>query len=238
MGESVVSVALHLVSQLRRIASRRQNVSRTLMATARPTERGLLRPGALPLPLRPTVLLCWGGEWKARTWMPAPLGDATTSWLPVKAATEAAVAASGLPASTKTFATADITAGITTAFAVGDRVTVSAASGNSCATNSCPICGTYHIAAINSNDVVFVESFTGDTTGGTAAHCELSRPEVTLSTLDNKQCCSCVPAVGSTVSAASLAVHSTETECTTDSAGARLGGTWTCSGVGPYCTTD
>merc|ERR1712146_512601 len=82
-----------------------------------------------------------GGEWKARTWMPAPLGDATTSWLPVKAATEAAVAASGLTASTKTFATADITAGITTAFAVGDRVTVSAASGNSCAANSCPIVG-------------------------------------------------------------------------------------------------
>jgi len=178
-----------------------------------------------------------GGVWKARTWIDAPTGDATTSWQAVKAATEAAVAANGLTSSTKTFATADITAGITTAFAVGDRVTVSAVSGNSCAANSCPICGTYHIAEINTNDVVFVEAFTGDASGGTAAHCELSRPAVTLQDV-NKQCCSCVPATGSTVTAASLAVHKTESECTTDSAGARLGGTWVCSGVGPYCTTD
>merc|ERR1712100_746448 len=161
-----------------------------------------------------------GGVWKARAWIDAPTGDATTSWQAVKAATEAAVAANGLTSSTKTFATADITAGITTAFAVGDRVTVSAVSGNSCAADSCPICGTYHIAEINTNNVVFVEAFTGDPSGGTAAHCELSRPAVTLQDM-NTQCCSCVPATGSTVTAASLAVHKTESECTTDSAGAR-----------------
>merc|ERR1711907_583984 len=87
------------------------------------------------------------------------------------------------------------------------------------------------------NHAVFLEAFTSQIAGDATA-CELSRAAVTLATLDNKQCCSCVPAMGSTVSAASLAVHTTETECITDSAGARLGGTWVCSGVGPYCTTD
>merc|ERR1712046_19718 len=146
-----------------------------------------------------------GGVWKARTWIDAPAGDATTGWQAVKAASDAAVAASSLTAATKTFATADITAGGTgaVAFAVGDRVTVSKVGANSCAANSCPICGTYHIAEINTNDVVFVEAFTGDASGGTAAHCELSRPAVTLQDV-SKQCCSCVPATGSTVTAASL----------------------------------
>merc|ERR1711871_166890 len=130
-----------------------------------------------------------GGVWKARTWIDAPTGDATTGWQALKAATEAAIAATDLTSSTKTFATTDITDGITTAFAVGDRVTVAAVSGNSCAADSCPICGTYHIAEINTNDVVFVEAFTGDPSGGTAAHCELSRPAVTLQDV-NKQCCS------------------------------------------------
>merc|ERR1711871_1503965 len=178
-----------------------------------------------------------GGVWKARTWVPAPLGDATTSWLPIKAATASAVAATAHAFATRTFSTADITA--SPAFAVGDRVTVSAVSGQSCGTGSgdCTICGTYHISAINGNDAVFLEAFTSQIAGDATA-CELSRAAVTLATLDNKQCCSCVPAMGSTVSAASLAVHTTETECITDSAGARLGGTWVCSGVGPYCTTD
>jgi len=178
-----------------------------------------------------------GGVWKARTWTAAPTGDATTGWQAVKAASGGGgVAASGITAATKTFSTADITAGVTTAFAVGDRVTVGVAGANTCTDASCPICGTYHIAAINTNDVVFVEAFTS-TAAGTPAHCLLSRPAVTLQDV-NKQCCSCVSATGSTVSAASLAVHKTEAECTTDSAGARLGGTWVCSGVGPYCTTD
>merc|ERR1711988_954453 len=92
-----------------------------------------------------------GGVWKARTWIDAPTGDATTSWQAVKAATEAAVAANGLTSSTKTFATTDITVGGTgaVAFAVGDRVKVDKSGANSCAANSCPICGTYHIAEIN-----------------------------------------------------------------------------------------
>jgi hypothetical protein len=176
-----------------------------------------------------------GGQWKARTWVPAPLGDATTGWLPVKAAGGAVVATAHAYA-TKTFTTADISA---LDPAVGDRVTVGAASSKACGTTSadCTICGTYHLAEVNGNAVVFLEAFTSQLAGDAAA-CSISRPAVTLATLDNKQCCSCVPAVGSTVTAASLAVHTTESDCTTDSAGARLGGTWTCSGVGPYCTTD
>merc|ERR1712046_190996 len=108
-----------------------------------------------------------GGVWKARTWIDAPAGDATTGWQAVKAASDAAVAASSLTAATKTFATADITAGGTgaVAFAVGDRVKVDKVGANSCAANSCPFCGTYHIAEINTNDVVFVEAFTGDASG-------------------------------------------------------------------------
>jgi len=176
-----------------------------------------------------------GGQWKARTWVPAPLGDATTGWLPVKAAGSAVVATAHAYA-TKTFTTADISG---LAPAVGDRVTVGAATSKACGTASadCTICGTYHIAEVNGDAVVFLEAFTSQLAGDAAA-CSISRPAVTLATLDNKQCCSCVPAVGSTVTAASLAVHTTESDCTTDSAGARLGGTWTCSGVGPYCTTD
>jgi hypothetical protein len=177
-----------------------------------------------------------GGAWKARTWIDAPTGDATTGWQAVKAATEAAVAATGLTPATKTFATGGITAGITTPFAVGDKVTVAAANAKTCSDASCPACGTYHIAAINTNDVVFVEAFTGTATG-VPADCLLSRPAVTLQDV-NKQCCACVPATGSIVTAASLAVHKTASECTTDSSGARLGGAWVCRGVGPYCTTD
>lgn len=174
-----------------------------------------------------------GGEWKARTWVPAPLGDATTGWLPVKPAVSA-VAATAHTSATRTFTTGGLTG-----FAVGDRVEVGAATSKVCGTASadCTICGNYHIAEIVGDSVVFLEAFTSELAGDATA-CEMSRPEVTLTSLDNKQCCSCVPAVGSTVSAASLAVHATESECTTDSAGDRLGGTWTCSGVGPYCTTD
>ena len=148
------------------------------------------------------------------------------------------MAATTLTASTKTFGTASDQSA---AFAAGDMVTVSAVSGNSppnsCADSSCPICGTYHIATVATNDLTFVEAFTSTATG-VPAHCEVARAAVTLQTVANKQCCSCVPATGSTVTAAALAVHKTEAECTTDSAGARLGGTWVCSGVGPYCTTD
>jgi hypothetical protein len=174
-----------------------------------------------------------GGVWKARTWVPAPKGDATTAWLPVKAAA-AATAATAHAFATKTFSATDASN-----FVAGDRVTVSAVSGSVCGTASadCTICGTYHIASKSTNDVVFLEAFTSQLAGDATA-CELARPAVTLATLDNKQCCSCVPAVGSTVSAATLAVHATETECTKDSAGDRLGGTWKCSGVGPYCTAD
>jgi hypothetical protein len=174
-----------------------------------------------------------GGVWKARTWVPAPKGDATTAWLPVKAAA-AATAATAHAFATKTFSAADASN-----FVAGDRVTVSAASGAVCGTASadCTICGTYHIASISTNDVVFLEAFASQLAGDATA-CELARPAVTLATLDNKQCCSCVPAVGSTVSAAALADHATETKCTQDSAGDRLGGTWKCSGVGPYCTAD
>merc|ERR1712146_137017 len=49
-----------------------------------------------------------GGEWKARTWVPAPLGDATTGWLPVKPAV-AAVAATAHTSGTRTFTTGDLT---------------------------------------------------------------------------------------------------------------------------------
>jgi hypothetical protein len=173
------------------------------------------------------------GVWKARTWIAAPTGDATTGWQKVQGA-QGAVAATTLTASTKTFGTASDQSA---AFAAGDMVTVSAVSGNSCADSSCPICGTYHIATVITNDLTFVEAFTSTATGD-ATHCEVARAAVTLQTVANKQCCSCVPATGSTVTAAALAVHKTEAECTTDSAGARLGGTWVCSGVGPYCTTD
>ena len=174
-----------------------------------------------------------GGVWKARTWIAAPTGDATTGWLPVKAA-QAAVVASSLVASSRTFLTGSDQS---SAFAVGDRVTVDAEGANTCADSSCPICGTYHIATVATNDLTFVEAFTSTATG-VPAHCEVARPAVTLDSLDNKQCCSCVPATGSTVAATTLAVHKTESDCTTDSAGARLGGTWVCSGVGPFCTAD
>merc|ERR1712185_672174 len=92
-----------------------------------------------------------GGVWKARTWIDAPTGDATTGWQAVKAATAAAVAANALTAATKTFGTADITVGGTGAIALaaGDRVIVDATSSNSCAADSCPICGTYHIAEVS-----------------------------------------------------------------------------------------
>lgn len=186
-----------------------------------------------------------GGVWKARTWIDAPAGDATTGWQAVKAATDSAVVGALLNAATKTFEVADVTAGGTGAIALaaGDRVKVDKSGANTCAANSCPICGTYHIAEIivdggaGNDRLVFVEAFTGDTAAGDASHCEVSRPAVTLQDM-NKQCCSCVPATGSTVSAASLAVHKTESECVENSVGARLGGTWVCTGVGPYCTTD
>merc|ERR1712224_1000522 len=141
-----------------------------------------------------------GGVWKARTWIDAPTGDATTGWQAVKAATAAAVAANALTAATKTFGTADITVGGTGAIALaaGDRVIVDATSSNSCAADSCPICGTYHIAEVSTNDLIFVEAFTGDSAGATAGNCQVSRPAVTLQDVSNKQCCSCVPATGST----------------------------------------
>jgi len=174
-----------------------------------------------------------GGEWKARTWVPAPSGDATTGWQAVKASVSA-VAATAHTSATRTFTTGGLSG-----FAVGDRVQVDAATAKTCGTASadCTICGYYHIAEIVGDSAIFLEAFTSQIAGDATA-CEISRPEVTLASLDNKQCCSCVPAVGSTISAASLAVHTTQSECITDSAGDRLGGTWTCSGVGPYCTTD
>ena len=108
---------------------------------------------------------------------------------------------------------------------------------------SCAFCGTYHVATLigvaGATGLTFVEAFTSQATdAATDAHCSVSRAAVTLSTLDNKQCCSCKAATGSTVTAASLAVHTTESACTTDDTGARLGGTWVCAGVGPYCTVD
>ena len=181
-----------------------------------------------------------GGAWTARTWVAAPAGDATTGWQAVKAASAGSpVAATAATPATKTF-TGDVAAAQTTAtfYAVGDTVTITG-GGGSCSAASCAFCGTYHIALLigtnGATGVTFVEAFTSSVAGD-ATHCTISRAAVTLQTVANKQCCSCVPATGSTVTAASLAVHNTESACTTDAAGARLGGTWVCMGVGPYCT--
>merc|ERR1711871_1723069 len=108
-----------------------------------------------------------GGVWKARTWVPAPLGDATTGWLPVKAAGGSVVATAHAYA-TKTFTTGDISA---LGPAVGDRVTVGAATSKVCGTASadCTICGTYHIAEVNGDAVVFLEAFTSQLAGDAAA---------------------------------------------------------------------
>eukprot|EP01050_Picozoa_sp_SAG11_P000472 SAG11_NODE_14_length_26344_cov_14.209411_10_plen_2210_part_00 len=51
-------------------------------------------------------------------------------------------------------------------------------------------------------------------------------------TLQNLQCCSCLPAFKSGVLASTLLSYTDEVACN-----AAAGGTWTCSGVGPHCET-
>jgi len=165
-----------------------------------------------------------GGEWKQRTWVPLPAGDATTAWRPVLIAQALSAAATAVDSATKT-----LTVTVDSSYAVGQRVkVVSAASG-------CGLVGTYTVASTTGTTAItFTETMpaVGDVTD-----CKIERDAVTLGT-QNQQCCSCQPATGSTVTAATLAVHETEAACTTDHAGARLGGTWVCAGAGPYCTVD
>ena len=122
-----------------------------------------------------------------------------------------------------------LTVTVAASYAVGQRVKVVVG------TSGCGLVGTYTVASITGTTAItFTETMpaVGDVTD-----CKIERDAVTLGT-QNQQCCSCQPATGSTVTAATLAVHETEAACTTDHAGARLGGTWVCAGVGPYCTVD
>eukprot|EP01045_Picozoa_sp_COSAG04_P014888 COSAG04_NODE_1141_length_8089_cov_510.847935_2_plen_412_part_00 len=172
------------------------------------------------------------GVWKQRTWVPLPAGDATTAWRPVLAAEAASAAATAVDSAT---APKTLTVTVAASYAVGQRVKVVVG------TSGCGLVGTYTVASITSTTAItFTEtmpavSATNANPGVT--DCKIERDAVTLGT-QNKQCCSCQPATGSTVTAAALAVHETEAACTTDHAGARLGGTWVCAGVGPYCTVD
>jgi hypothetical protein len=172
------------------------------------------------------------GEWKQRTWVPLPAGDATTAWRPVLAAEGNSVAATVVDSAT---APKTLTVTVAASYAVGQRVKVVSLS------SGCGLVGTYTVASTTSTTAItFTEtmpavSATNANPGVT--DCAIARDAVTLGT-QNQQCCSCQPATGSTVTAAALAVHETEAACTTDHAGARLGGTWVCAGVGPYCTVD
>ena len=171
------------------------------------------------------------GVWKQRTWVPLPAGDATTAWRPVLAAEALSAAATAVDSAA---APKTLTVAVATTYAVGQRVKVVSLS------SGCGLVGTYTVASKTATDITFTEtmpavSATNANPGVT--DCKIERDAVTLGT-QNQQCCSCQPATGSTVTAAALAVHETEAACTTDHAGARLGGTWVCAGVGPYCTVD
>jgi len=53
---------------------------------------------------------------------------------------------------------------------------------------------------------------------------------------NNEQCCSCVPAYGTTITAATLSVFTSRDTCLTGANGGdREGAAWQCDGVGPYC---